>query len=115
MKNLKQLRLNSHLSQEELSKKLGLTRATYGFYEAEKVNPSLETVTKIADYFGCSVDYLLGHETKGIIHLDNFTPAQQKLLEMIKLLNPDQALFLTGYISAMLKLPFDQVKPVRPW
>lgn len=115
MKNLKTLRKNLNLTQQDCANYLGLSKTTLCYYEQGRMSPSIETTIKIADYFNCSVDYLLGHETQGIVHLDAYTPAQQKLFEMIKVLNADQALFLTGYISDMLKLPFDQVKPARPW
>lgn len=113
--NLKQLRKNKGLTLDELASETGISNPMLSNYELGKVNPPIRVLVQLSDYFGCSIDYLLGHETKGILHLDSFTPAQQKLVEMIKQLNPDQALFLTGYISEMLKLPFESVKPVRPW
>lgn len=113
--NLKLLRQNAGLTQKKMSEICQITLRSYQNYESQQREMGYKTLIKIADYFGCSIDYLLEHETKGILHLDSFTPAQQKLVEMIKQLNPDQALFLTGYISEMLKLPFESVKPVRPW
>lgn len=115
MKNLKVLRENANLTQRELAKVFQIAPANIGFYELGKTEPSFDILIKIADYFGCSIDYLLDHETPGIIHLDSFTPIQQKLVSMIKQLNPDQALFLVGYVSDMLNIPYEQVKPQRPW
>ena len=112
MKNLLYLRKNASLTQLQLSKNLNLAKATYARYEVGESEPTIETIIKIADYFNCSIDYLLGHETPGILHLDSFTPAQQKLIELIKQLNPDQTLQTVGYCSALLKT---STELPRPW
>ena len=57
--NLKILRKSKKISQEELSKKLNLTRSTYSGYENAAAEPSLETLLKISDFYGMSVDNLL--------------------------------------------------------
>ncbi|MCB0478397.1 MAG: LexA family transcriptional regulator, partial [Crocinitomicaceae bacterium] len=57
--NLKVLRKRNKISQEELSKKLELTRSTYSGYENAAAEPSLDTLVKIADFYGLSVDVLL--------------------------------------------------------
>lgn len=57
--NLKILRKNKKISQEELSKKLNLTRSTYSGYENAAAEPSLDTLIKIADFYGLSADNLL--------------------------------------------------------
>jgi putative transcriptional regulator len=49
MKNkIKELRKKLNLTQEELSKKVGVRRETIVFLEQEKYNPSLELGFKIA-------------------------------------------------------------------
>jgi transcriptional regulator with XRE-family HTH domain len=57
--NLKILRKNSKISQEELSGKLDLTRSTYSGYENSAAEPSLETLIKVADFYGMSLDSLI--------------------------------------------------------
>ena len=115
MKNLKSIRQSLALTQKDVSSSLSIPMTTYATYEQNKAMPSENMLIQIADFFGCSVDYLLGHETKGIIHLDSYTPLQQKLLSMIKQLNDDQTLQLFGYCSGMLGIPFDNARPPRPW
>ncbi|MDW7614283.1 helix-turn-helix transcriptional regulator [Peribacillus simplex] len=56
---LKKLRSVRGLSQEELSKQLGLTRGTYAHYEINKRQPDYETLKKISDFFDVSIDYLI--------------------------------------------------------
>lgn len=56
---LKDLREDNDLTQEELSKKLNITRSALGNYELGIREPSVELLIKIADYFNISLDYLL--------------------------------------------------------
>ena len=56
---LRELRLNKDVSQEEVSKFLGIERASYTAYESGKSRP-VRYMDKLANYFGVSVDYLLG-------------------------------------------------------
>ena len=47
-------------TQEYVADAIGVARPTYTAYENGSKQPPLETVNKIADLFGVSVDYLLG-------------------------------------------------------
>lgn len=57
---LKQLRIESHLTQKELSSILGISESTVGMYERNKREPDFETLESIADYFNVDMDYLTG-------------------------------------------------------
>ncbi len=59
---LKELRLQSNKKQSEIATYLGITSQAYGNYEGERRQPTPEMLQKLADYFGVSVDYLLGRE-----------------------------------------------------
>ena len=59
---LRALRKLKGYSQEEVSEKLGLAKATYGTYENGKYSPDAEKIAKMADFFNVSADYLLGME-----------------------------------------------------
>jgi transcriptional regulator with XRE-family HTH domain len=102
-------------SQAEFAKIFGIPQKTYSNYESGKNEPQIATLIKFADYFGCSVDYLIGHETSGILHLDSFTEQQKKLIDLVCKLSYDQANIVIGRLSEMLHLPYDDAKPVRPW
>ena len=54
------LRENKGITQEELGKKLNLSKANVSKYELSKLEPNIETLSLIADYFEVSTDYLLG-------------------------------------------------------
>lgn len=56
----KSLRVNAGITQTEISKYLGITKATVSYYESGKRVPSNSVMKKIANYFKVPVDYLLG-------------------------------------------------------
>lgn len=60
--NIKLLRNQKKISQEELGKVLGVTTSAVGQYETGVRNPSYSVLNKLADYFGVTVDYLLGRK-----------------------------------------------------
>ncbi|MCX7922183.1 MAG: helix-turn-helix domain-containing protein [Clostridia bacterium] len=57
---LKQLREERHLSQKEIADYLGITRQAVASYELGKREPDYQILRKLADYFGVSIDYMLG-------------------------------------------------------
>lgn len=57
---LKKLRDESNLTQSELANKLNITRSSLSLYELGKRTPDFDTLSKIADFFNVSADYLLG-------------------------------------------------------
>lgn len=62
--NLKKLREDSHLSQEQLADVIGVSKSTIGMYEQGKRMPNTNTILKdIASYFGVSIDYLVGFQS----------------------------------------------------
>lgn len=61
---LKQLRNSRHLTQEDLSKRLDLSRSRIGMYESGRREPDFETLELLADFFNVDTDYLLGRTDK---------------------------------------------------
>lgn len=59
-KRFKELRINAGVTQTEVSKYLGITKATVSYYESGKRMPSNVIIRKIATYFKVPIDYLLG-------------------------------------------------------
>ncbi|MEW6301624.1 MAG: helix-turn-helix transcriptional regulator [Thermodesulfobacteriota bacterium] len=58
---LRQLRHEKGVSQAELGAAVGLSYSSISMYESHgKRYPPIKVLQKLADYFGCSVDYLLG-------------------------------------------------------
>ena len=61
---LKLLRMQKGLSQKKLAEIANINRVQYNRYERGETMPSTETISKIADVLGVSVDYLLEGKTQ---------------------------------------------------
>ncbi len=57
--NLKFLRKNKKVSQEELASDLGLTRSSYSGYENGVAEPNLQNLLKFSEYYGLPIDVLI--------------------------------------------------------
>ena len=64
MLRLKELRAKKGLKQSEAAEILGIATSTYSKYERGESQPDFRTLSKIADFFEVSVDFLLNRETK---------------------------------------------------
>lgn len=63
---LKMLRSEKGVSSETVSKALGIKSATYRRYEINTM-PKSETYVALAEYFGVSVDYLIGSKKSLVV------------------------------------------------
>ena len=57
--NLKFLRKNKKISQEELANSLGLTRSSYSGYENGVAEPNVQNLLKFSEFYGLPVDVLV--------------------------------------------------------
>ncbi len=57
---LRELRNSKSLTQLELSRQLNISKSNISKYENNTIEPNLEILDKIANFFDVSVDYLLG-------------------------------------------------------
>lgn len=58
----KSLRIKNGLTQDELSKNIGISRSAISMYERGEREPDFETLEVIADYFNVDMNYLSGNE-----------------------------------------------------
>ena len=63
---LKKLRKKSGLLQSEVAKKLNVSTSTIGMYEQGRSKPDDEMITKLANMFNVSTDYLLDNDLNNI-------------------------------------------------
>lgn len=60
VKNLKKLRENANISQKQLADIIHVSQQSINKYENHDVEPNIDTLCSIADYFDVSTDYLIG-------------------------------------------------------
>lgn len=58
--NLKKIRQEHDMTQEELAKRINTSRSNIANYENDKNMPSIEILNKLSEMLNCSTDYLLG-------------------------------------------------------
>lgn len=82
---------------KDLAPKLCLSASSLSNYAQGIREPDYDTLRRIADYFGVTIDYLLGHEVPSsgdervlLARFRTFTPSQRRLLL-------EQAELLTHY------------------
>lgn len=70
---LKTLRIQNNYTQEQLAKRLSLTKSVISAYETGLRMPSYETLIAISRIFKVTTDYLLGLERNQEIDLSGLT------------------------------------------
>lgn len=60
LENLKLLRSAAGISQKALAEAIGISQQSINKYENHNIEPDIATLSRIADYFHVSIDYLVG-------------------------------------------------------
>lgn len=86
---LKALRKERGITQEKLAEIINVDRSSIGKYEGKsKIIPSEEVRQSIADFFGVSVDYLMGKtDTRYPDPSDDLSAEEKELIGIFRTLN----------------------------
>ena len=103
MNRLKQLRKERSLTQADVAKLLNITRQGYANYENEITNPTPAILIKLADFFECSTDYLIGRENEiGTVIINNGLKADEvELLQIYRKQNEQKRKFLMTFAKGL--------------
>lgn len=77
---IRDLREDMDLRQSDLAEKTGIDQRTISNYETGKTAPDAYALIKLADFFGVSIDYLVGR----IKHDYSTNEKKTKLIEQIQ-------------------------------
>lgn len=99
--NLKRIRQDKRMTQDELAKRIGVSRSAIGMYESGAREPDYETLEALADVFNVSMDDLAGSSPRQ--DLSEYQDAQ--IRDELRS-NPDLRMLL----SASSKLNEDDIK-----
>lgn len=109
LSRIKELRKDAHISQQQLADVIQISQQSINKYENHNVQPDLQTLIRIAEYFNVSVDYLIGfsdYPKRFSAHEPPFTEEELQFLSLFNKLNAEEKesilLILKNYCSAKL-------------
>jgi len=81
MIRLLELRTEKELSQRQMAKALNVSQGTYNNWENSNTQPSIEQLVALAEFFGVSVDYLIGNaDDLGVINYNKADSENSSIL-----------------------------------
>ena len=81
--NIRFLRTNAGINQITFADRMGVTKQCVSNWENDNVQPSIEMLVKIADYFNVTTDYLLGRDEKRLIDVSHLTDEQTAHISLL--------------------------------
>lgn len=80
---IKELRMAHGMTQVDFAKKLSVTKQTVSNWENNNIQPSIDMLIKISDYFNTTTDYLLGRDDKKAISVDGLSEEEIAHINLI--------------------------------
>ncbi|MBQ8229934.1 MAG: helix-turn-helix transcriptional regulator [Clostridia bacterium] len=110
MLRIRELRSENEKTQGEMAQILDISRQVYANYENEVNEPPFEILIKMADFFACSLDYLLGRsDDLGNVavyqetdKLTTLSKEEQKIIDVLRKSTPTNA---NEWITMYAELP----------
>ena len=62
--NIRNLRIDNGYTQKQIAEQLGISQNTYSQYEVGVLNYPVDALMILADFYGVSVDYMLGRTNR---------------------------------------------------
>lgn len=95
--NIKRIRKEAGLSQEDFAEKFCVTRQTVSNWENSKSYPDLETIIRISDSFEISLDALLKEDTTMVKTIDNEIKSTRKYARALIVISILLALLIVSF------------------
>ena len=115
---LKEARIESGLSQENVAEKINVSRQTISNWENEKTYPDIISVIKLSDLYSISLDTLLKGDQKMVEHLEESTNVVESnkkligsfilniiliiLMPILSIFIPNNQYYLVGMFSLVI-------------
>ncbi|MCQ2461818.1 MAG: helix-turn-helix domain-containing protein [Clostridia bacterium] len=97
---IRQLRKKYHMSQIHLSIELEVSQETVSAYESGKHFPSFQSLVKLSEIFGCSIDYIMGLSDESSLSR-RLSDDESRLLTSFSGLNEKSRAMALSYIQAL--------------
>ena len=80
---IRQLREARGMTQVELARQLSVTKQSVSNWENNNIQPSVEMAVSIADFFGVTLDDLLGRSSRRTLCVEGLTDSQMQHLNAL--------------------------------
>ncbi len=93
-----------------VGREIGISSGVISTWKKEGYCPSGEMLIKVADYFNCSIDYLVGRSDCMKVQKSDFSYEELRMLEKFRILsneNQDELLHILDY-------KYDKQKSLKP-
>ena len=106
MYRIRELRKQHGITAKKLGEFLNVAESTISLYENGKRSPDYATLNRLADFFGVSVDYILGREEKKTeqpTEYDGLSEKQKTLIDFAKSVPEDKADMILKVIRSIVE------------
>ena len=105
--NLKTLRQELGISQQRLADAIGVSQPSINKYENHNIEPEIEILKRMADYFDTSIDYIVGrtqerHKIEPM-RADMLSLTEEEMLLHFRALTDEEKNCIENTIKAFLK------------
>ena len=90
MQRLKELRKEKKLLQKDVASAVNHSITCISDWERGKREPSIDDLIRLADFFGVSIDYLVGREEDGVVIVsgNELSKDESALIDKMRCLDP---------------------------
>lgn len=81
--NIRRLRQERGLNQEELGRRVGASKQSVSNWENGNIAPSIDLLIRLADFFGVSTDYLLGRQSQRTLDVEGLSDIQATHIQLL--------------------------------
>lgn len=101
MNRMKECRRARHMTQKEVGKIIGLSQATISLYEKGTHEPDMQTLKRLSQVYGVSIEYMLGYSDEQIKQVPTGSQLDDQLVNMLTKLNQNQVQRVRDFIAGM--------------
>lgn len=100
LENLRKLRLEAGVTQKQLADAVSVSQQSINKYENHNIEPDIETLMRLADFFHTSLDCLTGHAPAPESAL---SPEEARLLDEYRRLSDSQRRCVRSVVRTFLE------------
>lgn len=105
--NLKLLRREHGISQQKLAEAIGVSQPSINKYENHNIEPEIDVLKRMADYFDTSIDYIVGYTDirRKNEHIEAFclNQTEAEMIERFRMLTKEERNCIDLTIQAFQK------------